>query len=435
MFKQIRDLFRRTEPEKENLELSVDDLPGWLDAREEEIALGLLSATAPSREAITGTLKHLREVVARMETADADEAVHPRLRDISKKALPQFTKSMTQILSREPSGDPEAFYSTSAETLKSALKVLKGQGKYLSAPYPDEMKEVRTAVRDLGREINAMTEAIARARTDRQQVEDTRKTYELLIQVREEYVAASGQVREYETAIEEAERKIREAEADIAALRLRPDYARKQEVEERIRELDALDEEAGREIAALRTPAIHVFRKAEKAAEKSGDGETATAIGRALDACTGGLPGDEGARVDQIEAVMPAVLAMIRREDLLLKNQEEVRLFSDPETLPAGIRRVLCRQREVQEQRAALQETHAALPGVVDERRLTAALAELQRERETKAAARARAENQREISQASYAEERKSLLSRVAALAGGEVTVDVPDLPPLSSRP
>jgi len=433
MFKQLRDLFRRTEPVEEKLKLSIDELPAWLDAREEEIRKELSDATAPSREAISGTLVHLREAVARIESGGDEEGVHPRLRDISRKALPQFTKSMAQILSREPSGDPETFYSTSAEILKSALKALKGQGKYLSALYPDEMKEVRTAVRDLGREINTMTEVVARTRADQQRVEDARKSYELLARVREEHAAASGQVRECRTAIEEAERKIREAEEDLAALKLRPEYAHKQEVEEKIRELDAMDEEARREIAALRTPAIHVFRKAERVAGKAGDGAMAAAIGRVLDAYTGSLPDGEESPVNLTEAVMPATLDMIRRGDLALKNQEEISLFSDPDTLPAGIGRILHRQREIREQRTTLQETHAALPGVINEQRLTATLAELQREREAKAAARTRAEGQREMSQASYGAEREILRSRTAALAGRDMEVDVPDLlPPVS---
>lgn len=433
MFRQLRDLFKRTEPAEEKLKLSFADLPAWLDAREEEINAGLSDATAPSREAISGTLDNLSEVIARMETAGGEEGVHPRLRDISKKALPQFTKSMSQILSREPSGDPEAFYTTAAEILKSALKAMKGQGKYLSSLYPDEMKEVRTAVRDLGREINTMTEAVGRARADRQQVNDVRELHESLTRAREEYVTASGQAQDYGTALEDLNGKIRKAEEDLAALKQRPDYARQQEIEEGIRELNAVDEEAGKQAASLRTPAIHLFRKAEKVAGKAGEDATAKAIGQVLDAYTAPLPEDEDTLVSLTESVMPATLAMIRQGNLALKNQEEISLFSDPDTLPSGIRQVMRRQREAREQRAALEETRAALPSVIDEQRLVAALAELQREREAKAAVRARAENQQEISLASYAADRERLRSCTAALAGRDVEVDIPDLTSSSS--
>jgi len=430
MFKQLRDILRRSEPVEENLELSFDDLPAWLDAREEEIGRDLLSSTAPAQEAIRGTLAHLREVVARMETAEGAKEVPPRLRDISKKALPGFTKSLAQILSREPSGDPEAFYAVAAENLKSALRAVKGQGKYLSALYPDEMKEVRTAVRDLGREVNTMTEAIARVRADREKVEAVRKPYASLVRIREEYPASSVRVREYGEVLDEAKRGIREAEEGLAALKVRADYARLQEVEERIRELNAADEEAGRELATLRTSAVHVFRKAEKVAAKAGDTAGATAIGRVLNAYTGSLTDDREDPVGLTEAVMPATLVMIRRGDLVLKNQDEVRLFSDAETLPAAVRQVLHRQQEIRGQRAALQETRAALPVVVEERELIATLSELRRERETTAAAKVRAESQQEMLQASYAAESERLRSGTAALASRSVEVEVPDLPP-----
>ncbi len=433
MFKQLRDLFRRTEPVEESLELSFDALPAWLDAREEEIEDDLLNATAPSREAITGALDHLRNVVARMETAEGAEEVPPRLRDISKKALPGFTKSMAQILARDPSGDPEAFYAVAAETLKSALRALKGQGKYLSALYPDEMKEVRTGVKDLGREINTMTEVIARARADRQKAAVARESYASLVRVRDEYPAASTRVLESGTALGEAERGIKEAGESLAALRSRPEFGRLQEVDEQIRELDAATEEAGRELAVLRASAVHVFRKAEKVAEKAGEAGAATAIERALNACTGGLMDGGEDPVGLTVAAMPPTLAMIGRGDLVLKNQDEVRLFSDPDALPDAMRRALHREQEFAGRRAALQESRAALPAVIEEERLVARLSELRRKREAAASAKDRAERQQETLRATYAAERERLRSAAAALAGRSVEVEVPDLPPPAS--
>ena len=148
MFNRLRDLFKKTEPVEETLAFSFDDLPGWLGAREEEIDSGLLDATAPSREAITGALERLRgglpgwrrQMQMRRSTPDSGYI---------EEGAPQFTKSMAQILSREPSGAGDLLCHRRRD-LKSALKAMKGQ-ESLSSSYPDEMKEVRTAVRDLGR--------------------------------------------------------------------------------------------------------------------------------------------------------------------------------------------------------------------------------------------------------------------------------------------
>ncbi|HQD25694.1 hypothetical protein [Methanoculleus sp. DTU007] len=429
MFKQLRDLFKRTEPVEENLKLSFEELPAWLDAREEEIGRELSDAAKPPQEAIRSALDNLREIVARMKTTEGNEEVHPRLRDISKKALPQFTKSMTQILSRDPSGDPETFYATAAEILKGVLRAVKGQGKYLSALYPDEMKEVRAAIRELGRGINTLTEAITRARTGQQQVEEVRRAYESLVRIREENVAVFAEIQKSREAIEGIGGKIRETEEGLAALKLRPDYTKKDEVEKKIRELKDLEDKIEREILTLRNPSLHVFSKAEKIARKTGNNAAATTINRVLDAYANRPSGDEENLVRLIEAAMPATLAMVRQGDLVLKNQDEIRLFSDPETLPAELSEVMQREREVREEDAALQEALAALPVVVEEQRLTSALTELQRERDAMRSALSRAEDQENAARASYAKERENLQSRAAALAGKEVEVDVPDLP------
>ncbi|NLA39312.1 MAG: hypothetical protein GX882_08050 [Methanomicrobiales archaeon] len=428
MFRQLRDLFRRTEPRKEGLRLSFEDLPGWLDDRGEDIQSSLSSETAPSMEAIRGALDRLGGVIDRMEEAEEAEKVHPRLRDISKKALPQFTKSMTQILSREPSGDPEAFYATAADILKSALKTVKGQGKYLSSLYPGEMKEVRAALKDLGREINAMTGAVARARGELQQVEDLREMHESLNRIREEHAAASVQARGHSKALEEMDGDIQKTAKDLTALRLRPDHAHGEEIQERIRELDVRDEEVRRQAASIRTTAIHVFRKAERVATRAGETATAAGFDQVLDAYT--PDGDADTLIGLIESMMPATLALIRQGDLALKNQEEIALFSDPDTLPSSIRETLYQRREIEEQCAALREAHAALPVVIEEERLIARLSGLEKEREAKAAMLDRAYNQQEILASSYAEERERLRPGVGALAGEDVEVSVPDLAP-----
>jgi hypothetical protein len=70
---------------------------------------------------------------------------------------------------------------------------------------------------------------------------------------------------------------------------------------------------------------------------------------------------------------------------------------------------------------------------VIEEERLATRLSESRRKREAAAAAKARAEGQQKTLQAAYAAEREKIRSGVAALAGRNVEVEVPDLPPPSS--
>ncbi len=145
-------------------------------------------------------------------------------------------------------------------------------------------------------------------------MEDVRESHASIVRIREEYAAADGQMRDYGgAALAEAESAIHKAEEELAALKQRPDYVRKQEIEEKIRALDATDREAGREMATLLTTATHVFRKGGKVAEKTGgDSTAAAAIDRTLDAYA-----DDGKDpVGPTEEAMPVVLAMIGQGDL-----------------------------------------------------------------------------------------------------------------------
>lgn len=425
MFKRLKDLFRRAEPKEVGPILTFDDLPSWLNSREEEIRGNLSDATTPYRETIHDALDRLGEAINSIETAEGAEKVHPRLRDISRKALPQFTKSMSQILSRELSDDSEDFYFTVADILKSALKIVRGQGKYLSSLYPDEMREVRAAIRDLGRGLNPLAEAVAQAHSDRKQIEDIRKSYESLVRIRAEYADISNQIQGYVARSDEIGEMVQRGDEDLVALELRPDYDKKEGIREEIRELDAIVEGMMREAISTRATALHVFRKAGKVAAKVGGDAAAADFDLIHDIYTVPLPEDESALVGLIESVMPMVLAMIRQGDLTLKNQEEIALFSSPDTLPSEIEETIRHQREVQEQRAALQVAYDSLPSVIEENHLTTLLSDLQNERETVTVTLNRAEGQREILSRSYAEEVERLHDAFADQGAG---IDIPTL-------
>ena len=65
---------------------------------------------------------------------------------------------------------------------------------------------------------------------------------------------------------------------------------------------------------------------------------------------------------------------------------------------------------------------------MIEEQHLTSRLTELEKEREAKVTMRNRAENQRELLAASYAEESEKFSSGIDAFAGEELEVVVPDL-------
>jgi hypothetical protein len=430
MFRRVRDLFKKDELLHEELELDLDQVSGWLGDREDAIRTDLAESTAPARQGVSDAIERLRLVIGRMSPEDGDAAVHPRLKDISRKTLPQFTRSMNQILSRDLAGDPETFYATAADILKGAIRMVQGQGKYLASLYPDEMKEVREGIRVLGREVNSMTETIGRAREDLKQISDIRELSESLSRNRAEYASSYDQFAAYETTLLEESRAIEAIEEKLAAMHEHPEYPVRQELEARIRDLNARRGEIDRRAASVISTAHHVFRKAEKVAEKAGDKQAVAALHRILDAYAGSIPEQDDEVRSQTEAALAVTLPLIQREEVALKNKEEIRLFSDPDSLPAELESILAQHKEIRQQLIAAQETRDALSSVMEEHHLRAALAAHQHTLDEVESGRSRMQHQLQALEQSFARQSDELRDRITTFAHRDITLHLPVLPP-----
>jgi hypothetical protein len=429
MFRRVRDLIRRNEPSGAGIELSFEDLPAWVDEREAEVKKEIAGVIGPSRKGFIDATLQVRGVLGRLEEAEGEMAAHPRLKDISRKALPQFVKSMNQALSRDLPDDPEAFYTTAAEILKGAVKALKGQGKYLSALYPEEMREIRAGIRDMGREINTMTETVSKARETTGKIDAIRGIHASIVSTREEYARTSDRVMELHDTLALEQRKIDGIERSLSDLQERPEYLQAKEMEGRIEELEAGQAAIDSSEVSVRTAAVHIFRKAEKGAERAGDREGVITLRRALDALAGRIPERSEDVVPLTKAAMPVALTLIRKGEFTLKNKEEIRLFSDTDTLPAEIRGILERQRTLRDHIRTLREAHATLLSAADERRLRADLADRLSTLEAMTDSLARTEQHLETLQRSFDDLHGELPGRVTQVAGQDVSLHVPGLP------
>ncbi len=166
MFRRIKDLFG---PGKEPGAVSyhIDELPAILDARENEVTRTLAEKTLKQRNTIRDLRRALKERVQDLASKQREEAYHPKLETIAKNTLPLFERAMLSSLTKDLPEEPEAFYHDATETLKGCVKGLSGQGLYLRGVFPEEMKEIREMVDQIGREMNAMTPSIAAARSIR----------------------------------------------------------------------------------------------------------------------------------------------------------------------------------------------------------------------------------------------------------------------------
>jgi len=430
MFRAIKDLFRREEQKPEALRIPFSEIPGFIERQIQAIRDERDRNTREPREKITASISHIREFVDSLTTLEAESEVHPKIKSIAKNALPQFTKSMHQVLAKEPSGDAEQFYVTAAEMLKGCIKSLKGQGKYLAAVFPEEMREFRASVKDFGAAINTLTAEITRSREKLLQAEKVRSIYDEITRVREKYSAGLERIEDLESAIKACEGRIEEIRGSILRLEEDPAYASFRALENAVQLLKREKEQIEREVASTRNTALQVFRKAERVLERNKNHAAAVKAQRMQDLIAD-IPGEHDAEIfPLLTEAMPSVTELIVKGDLVLKNKEEIHLFSDPKLLAGELEEIVQRYRDhaarLDERRQALASSPLPETKRLRERDLAACSVSLQQ------AVQARNEALQQVPQMSRrsAELTAELQQQIAELAGQEVTVLTDDLPP-----
>ncbi|HNO08241.1 MAG TPA: hypothetical protein PKJ03_05915, partial [Methanoregulaceae archaeon] len=321
--------------ESEDVECALGELPALLDSREKEISRILIEKTQKQRITIRDLRSSLKELVKDLTSKEREEAYHPKLETIAKNTLPLFERAMFSSLSKDLPEDPDLFYLAATESLKGCVKSLSGQGRYLRGVFPEEMKEIRETVDQIGREMNAMTPAIAEARTQREvlsmvridlsrlnsaEKEKKRNTDEITL-LRGETVRETGDI----DRLSERIKAINEA-IDQGSLRV-------QQEELATAKSEFLEKEMA--LQADLAVVAHVFRKAEKVLGRTLGTASVKDIESFVDTLAGsGIPAEEQIVPDLIR-LLPTLASMRDSGDLVLKNKEEKELFSREMDLPS----------------------------------------------------------------------------------------------------
>jgi hypothetical protein len=223
----------------------------------------------------------------------------------------------------------EGFYSTATEILKGCINSSRGQGKYLQTVFPQEMKTVRTGIDAIGREINAMNEALAPYRIEMEKITEARKIHEALSDIKNDTVKSYAKESRIEQRIHDTRTRIGECEQELASLER--DEAQGQ-LAEKHRALSSMIEERDgviRRYAALSMTASHVLRKAEKLAHKQHRKADEAVLIHAMDILSDHTVRDITDLTQTLTAACTITVTMIQSGDVSLKNKEERTLFSD----------------------------------------------------------------------------------------------------------
>jgi hypothetical protein len=320
-------LFGKKEPELFTISLST--VPAWLNGREKTARAVLLSETGETQKKIRAGILKLQQITNTVAQAEQDPAIHPKLKSIAKNSLPQFVRAMNASLAKELPDEMEKFYPAAVECLKSCLNSTRGQGRYLQAVFPEEMKAVKSGIDAIGREINDITASLTCYRKEKTLVDAALTLHTALLDIRADRQKAEEKDKRITLRITEMTDRVAAIEKELQAFL----------ADERMREVDTLKaalkvaenrrDAAVRTNAALSMTASHVFRKAEKIAVRQKHPAEISVLRYTIELLSDHKVPDTGVLASALAASCPVAERMIAAEEIALKNKEERAIFSE----------------------------------------------------------------------------------------------------------
>jgi hypothetical protein len=331
----LEKLFGKKEPEV--FTISIGAVPAWLNGREKTARSALLSETGEMQKNIRDAILKLQQITNTITLAEQDEQIHPKLKSIAKNSLPQFVKAMNASLAKEMPDEVEEFYPAAVECLKSCLNSTRGQGRYLQAVFPEEMKAVKSGIDAIGREINDITASLTRYRKEKTLINTVLSLHTALLDISADIQKAEEKDQRITVRITEMTNRIAAIEKELQAFPVDKQMAEVNTLKAALLEAENRRDTAIRINAALSMTASHVFRKAEKIAVRQKHPSEISALRHTMELLSDHAVPDTRDLAAALAAACPVAERMIASDEITLKNKEERAIFSDTKQFIADI--------------------------------------------------------------------------------------------------
>lgn len=332
----LKKIFSTKKPVPQDI--AFDAVPAWLTGRESSAKESLVAGTREPMDMIKNGIAGLHLTINNIAGTEHDPAIHPKLKTIAKNSLPQFVRAMKGSLAKDLPEDPEEFYAVAVECAKSCINSTRGQGRYLQAIFPEEMKTVRTGIDEIGHGINTINPLIAAYRKEMDEVAAARRLFDEVINLRMDYGKSDEKLQRAHARIAELESRSAGIAQELDALPKDPRMSEIDAQKNAIADLARQRDEVVRTYSALSMTASHVFRKAEKIASRQRHPTEIGILNTAMELLSDHDIPDREQLDAALTAACPVTERMISSGEVLLKNKEERALFSDT----AGFRGDIC---------------------------------------------------------------------------------------------
>ena len=328
MYNFIKNLMNPKKPAA--VVIAFSSIPAWTDVREKNARMVLEEAAKVPMQNIRNSAAQLQHIVNSISGSEHDPALHPKLRAVAKNSLPLYIKAMNAALVKPLSEDIEEFYTDAVECLKSSLKSNSGQGRYLQAVFPEELKAVKMAIDSMGKEMNILTAALATYQKQKAEIDAVSVLYQSVMDMQADLKRSIEKEQRITSRINEITSRIGAIESEEAEIvaDTKGNLA-VNECRAALAETENKRNEVTRNYAARSMTASHVFKKAEKIAVKQHHNADVSCLRHAIEILSHHVLPDSLALSTAITAACPVAQKMIAAGDIPLKNREEREAFSD----------------------------------------------------------------------------------------------------------
>jgi len=327
MYNFIKKLLNPKEPAP--VLIAFNTVPAWAADQEKKARTALEKVAEPPMQNIRNSTAQLQHIVNSISGSEHDPALHPKLRAVAKNSLPLYVKAMNTALAKPLSDDIEGFYSDAVECLKSSLNGNRGQGRYLQAVFPEEMKGVKLSIDAMGKELNILTAALATYQKQKAAFDAVSALHVSVMDMQEDLERTIEKERRTLARISENTSRIAVIEREETELAKDERNHTVNECRTVLAEKEKRRNDVTRNYVSRSMTASHVFKKAEKIAAKQHHTADVSSLSHAIEILSDPDLPDPCGLSTALALACGVVHRMIDAGEIPLKNREERELFSD----------------------------------------------------------------------------------------------------------
>jgi len=355
-------LKRSAEPEE--TELAFPDIPAWISEKERAIQEEADIAVRESRPRVCAALKEMQGAVDALKGAKPDEnvALHPKLLRVVEQGVPRYAAAMEKTLSLSVSEVPGEYYDDCVELISQIAKNTKGPGRYIGNVFPAPLKEIRIQTDVIGREINAISGVLGKLREQSGWVDEATEGYALLLAKKDQLAEIRLQASFLAENNDAMAAELSVLKDDLQLYQEGPEAVEYDEIMARQAVCGGKLREADTEYNRIISRSANVFRKAVHICELSGDTDTILLLKEVRNGLESPNPVEQARGLAAYPSLFPHLARMIRENDTLIKNKDEMLLFSEQDAFIVPLIDAIARTEELNAENARVTDDLMNLP-------------------------------------------------------------------------